>query len=177
MLTFARAVEVLDYRPDTGEFLWKPRARHEFARERLWRTWNTRWAGKPAGSIGLNGYQYIVIDATHHLAHRVAWLIQMGEFPSDDIDHENGDRSDNRFANLRAVDRATNLKNVKRRRDNNSGVTGVHWAHDKQKWAAAIHVDGKSYFLGRYESFEEACAARADANARFGFHPNHGRAA
>jgi hypothetical protein len=98
-----------------------------------------------------------------------------GEFPPNDIDHINGNRNDNRWANLRGVERSINMKNCARRSDNTSGFTGVTWDGYRKKWRSTIFVDGRKHQLGRHDDFETACAARKAGNVRFGFHPNHGR--
>nr|WP_175479900.1 HNH endonuclease signature motif containing protein [Paracoccus homiensis] len=107
-------------------------------------------------------------------AHRVAWAVIHGRWPNGEIDHINGDRSDNRLANLREVTKRENHRNMAIRSDNTSGVTGVYWAREKGKWAAYIKAD-KMVALGRYDTFAEAVAARRAAEKVLGYHPNHGR--
>lgn len=174
-LTCARAAELLCYDPNSGHLTWKERGRAEFTRDRLWRTWNKRWAGRRVGSVSVNGYRHFSIDGHHLNIHRVIWLMMTGEYPAYDVDHINGERDDNRWENLRAASRSDNAKNCKRRADNVSGVTGVFWDRSRQLWTSTIRSDGKDHHLGRFVDFEVACAARIAANAKFGFHPNHGR--
>jgi hypothetical protein len=96
-----------------------------------------------------------------------------GDEPQD-IDHINGNRRDNRIANLRAVDRRENMRNARLRSNNTSGIVGVTFSRDRKKWVAQIN-DGKVRSLGRFDKFEDAVEARKAAERRAGFHPNHGR--
>ena len=52
------------------------------------------------------------------------------------------------------------------RRNNSCGVTGVDWKKDKQRWRASICFKGKRYYLGMYENFDDAVAARKEAEAQ-----------
>ena len=140
---------------------------------------NTKYAGREAISAVDRslGYKKGSIFNAKCYAHRVIWAMQTGEWPADDIDHINGDRADNRWENLRAVERKDNARNAKRRSTNTSGMMGVQWHPALGKWRARIMVDGRSIALGCYHSLEDACAARKSAERRYGFHENHGRAA
>lgn len=123
-----------------------------------------------------NGYKRGEIRGVSLLAHRVIWALEHGDWP-DEVDHINGDRSDNRISNLRAVDRAQNGKNLSLQARSKSGRIGVTWYAAYQKWVAGIVVNRKQFHLGYFATIEEAAAARAEAEARFGFHKNHGRRA
>lgn len=80
-------------------------------------------------------------------------------------DHIRGDKSrnDNRKENLRPVTQSQNLMNTKLRKDNTSGVKGVHWRNDTKKWAATIWVNKEFISLGCYINFEDAVKARKEA--------------
>jgi hypothetical protein len=171
MLTAERARALFDYDPATGALTWK--ANHPDGKSAMI---NKRFRGKEAGSVdkGL-GYRKIGIDGRKYLVHRVIWLIVHGEWPAHDIDHEDGKRSDNRLAKMREATRGQNLKNAQRRKDNTSGVTGV--SRRGKKWVASICSEGVRQRLGLFASFDEAVMVRRTAQARLGFHPNHGREA
>jgi len=164
----------LDYDPETGVFIWKTRSKLHFVNARAWSTWNARFAGKVAGNQCAGRYRNICLGYRTFQAHRLAWLIVHGEWPVH-IDHINGDKGDNRIANLRSVSNAENRKNQATRKDNTSGVQGVYWDRRNQKWMAKIQVEGKTVNLGRYSSIEEAAIRRTQAEREFGFHSNHGR--
>ena len=173
-------VEVLDqlliYHSATGQFEWKRRSLNWFhGNRRLWRGWNTQFSGKPALIANLNGYKQGCILKTLVYAHRVAWAMHYGAWPEGEIDHINGDRSDNRILNLRDVPHRENQKNQKLPRHNTSRAVGVTWNKNANKWMAQIAVGGENRYLGIYSNIDDAIAARKDAEQRFGFHQNHGR--
>jgi hypothetical protein len=169
--------ECLDYDPDSGRLTWKHRPVQHFKRRADHLTWNIKFAGKPAlKRRHFGGYSAGTIDYQKCLAHRVIWKMMTGDEPPQ-IDHINGVRSDNRFANLRAATNAINCRNAAQRSDNTSGVKGVHWDASRQKWAAVISADRKHYHLGRFDTLAEATAARRTAERFLNFHPNHGRPA
>jgi hypothetical protein len=92
----------------------------------------------------------------------------------EQIDHINHLRSDNRISNLRDVGVLENQKNRSRNSNNTSGVTGVSWCQTRQDWVVSIHASGKVCAVGRFKDFDAAIAARKQAEASLGFHPNHG---
>ena len=142
-LTAERLREVLDYDPETGVFT------------RVLKTCGTR---RTKGSINLAGYLTIRIGDTAHYCHRLAWLYVHGSWPSGEIDHVDGDRSNNRISNLRDATRSVNNQNRKRaQRRSDSGVLGVF--KDKKKWNAKITIDGSTYNLGNYSTKDDAYAA------------------
>lgn len=91
------------------------------------------------------------------------------------VDHINGIRSDNRIENLRIVKNSENSKNQKRKSTNKSGMTGVSWDTQTQRWRAHITVNGKMISLGRYIHKLDALTARKNAEIKYNFHENHGR--
>lgn len=154
-LTATRVREVLAYDPDTGVFTWKVR------------TSNRAHLGAEAGRVGANGYRYLGLDGSLHLAHRLAWLYVHGVWPADMIDHIDGDRLNNRIANLRPADMRRNQQNRKGPQANNrSGLLGVSWSKQARKWHAQISDAGQSHHLGYFACPEEAHAAYLDAKRR-----------
>ena len=153
--------ELLDYDQETGVFVWK-----------IKRNNRTR-AGQLAGAIEIQGYLVIKIHGKTYKAHRLAWLITHGSWPSDQIDHIDHCRENNRLSNLREVTNTCNHQNKSFRKVNTSGVTGV--TLHAGKWQARIGVNGKRISLGHFDSLEEASLAKALADAKYGFHRNHGK--
>lgn len=157
-----RLRELFLYDPESGKLTWRERDR--------------KLSGVEAGGIDPgHGYRRVHFDGGLHLAHRIAIAMTSGAWPSDQVDHLNGVRDDNRFCNLEVVSRAENLKNKARYKNNKSGVVGVHWHKQHQKWCAEISVDGKKRFIGLFEDLSRAIMARRAAEGEFGFHENHGR--
>lgn len=173
--------KLLRYEPETGNLYWKPRTPDMFTdsqktAEHQCNNWNSRYAGKPAFTADNgHGYPYGTVCKHKLVAHRVIWAIVTGSWPTKQIDHINGDRTDNRFENIRDVSRSENLRNMALPKSNTSGVMGVHWFKNAKRWSANIRVSGKSKHLGYFDTKEEAAKARAIAERKYGYHPNHGR--
>ena len=117
------------------------------------------------GKVGLvagkadQGYVRIRVLGRTFFAHRLAWAWHTGAEPTGEIDHINGDRSDNRIGNLRDVDRPTNRQNQRRAHTNNAlGVQGVH-QKPSGRYEARLRVDGKPIQIGTFTSPEDAYAA------------------
>lgn len=172
---------LLDCNPDTGFLTWKKRTVDlfdggKYSAERDCARWNGQFAGKSAlATDNGQGYKRGRIFSTTCLSHRVVWAMVHGEWPAGEIDHINGMRDDNRLVNLRAVTRAENMRNAAMPITNTSGVMGVSWYKPSQKWCAFINVKGKRKHLGYFTDKADAIAARAAAEAKYGFHENHGR--
>ena len=158
----------LEYNPENGLFRWKKTGGMR-RRPSHW------FMGRSS-----NGYKMIKIGTGLWPSHRLAWLIQTGNWPSGQIDHEDGKRANNVFTNLRDVPPSGNAKNKRITSANKSGVMGVHRVVRKdyplsKPWVAFIKMNGKRKHLGYFETFEEAVAVRRSAEMEYGFHPNHGR--
>lgn len=177
-LTFEEASKLLHADFGTGKLFWLPRPLSMFKTKKSFATWNARYAGKEAfTAVEKHGYLHGAVHNHKQKAHRVMWLLHTGEWPIGQIDHINGDRSDNRIENLRQVSPAENARNMRRPSDNKSGAIGVCWHKSAGKWHAQIKSGGCNRHLGLFENFEAAVAARKAAEAEYGFHKNHGRAA
>lgn len=170
--------QLLRYDPETGKLFWRMRDASMFANEIRARQWNTRCAGKEALTTRhAAGYKCGPVMNKLYLAHRVAIALVNGEWPEGEVDHINGDRTDNRWCNLRAVSHQENAKNRAIGRGNSSGLMGVYWSKANLCWIAEIKADGVKHHLGSFASKEAAYAARKSAEGAHGFHRNHGRAA
>lgn len=148
-LTAEYVREILDYDPETGVFIRKVR------------TAQCNQAGDRADKLVTNplcyGYRDITIKGKKYRAHRIAWLHHYGKWPKDQLDHINGDRGDNRIANLRDVPDRVNKENSRRpRKHTTSGYLGVHWSSQSGKWHSRITVQGKIKHLGTFADPAEA---------------------
>lgn len=172
------------YCPETGRLAWLMRSEKRFpdtgkgGAARRAKAWNKQYAGKLAFTgIAQNGYRKGQIFGKTLLAHRVAWALHYGAWPDGLIDHINGDKADNRIENLRLVDHSGNTKNNRISKKNTTGHIGIYWEPLRNKWRADITADKKTVCLGRFDNKDDAIAARKAAEPKYGFHPNHGRAA
>lgn len=129
-------------------------------------TFTRRKTGRPAGSRTGEGYIEIRVNGRRYYAHRIAWLMVTGEWPKYNIDHINGDRADNRFANLRDVSQSVNRQNVKKAKGR-SGYVGVSWHEGDQAWRARITLPGEANarHIGSFKTAEEARDAYLAAKA------------
>lgn len=165
MLEYREALELFRYDYETGVLYWRRRVNSRVPK--------TLEAGAQNKS---NGYLYVKVHGRRYLVHRVVMLMCYGFCGEGlDVDHINHVRNDNRLVNLRFVTHGGNMRNKSVSSKNTSGVTGVCFLKARKKYMAQIRVDGENIFLGRFETLEEAAAARAEANLKFKFNSNHGK--
>lgn len=144
-LTIDEVLAALTYDPETGLF----RRRHD---RRRWK------AGEIVGGVNHNGYLLIQIGQSRYFAHKIAILLATGVMPAS-VDHINGDKLDNRLANLRPCNHAQNGANMKVKVTNSSGVKGVSFDKVNRRWKASLTVNRKQITVGRFDTLEEAKAA------------------
>lgn len=165
MLGYREALELFRYDYETGVLYWRWRVNNRVPK--------TLEAGAQNKS---NGYLYVKVHGRRYLVHRVVMLMCYGFCGEGlDVDHINHVRNDNRLVNLRFVTRRENQRNQSLSSKNTSGVTGVCFLKARKKYMAQIRVDGENIFLGRFETLEEAAAARAEANLKYKFNNTHGK--
>ena len=158
-LTAELVRELLHYDPDTGRFAW-----------RLGR-FGTRGAGGRAGYADPRGYRKICVEGRQYWEHRLVWLYVNGMWPSDQIDHVNGIKGDNRIANLREATVSENGSNQRQARsDNKTGLLGVSWNKQHKKFVAKIDLAGKRSNLGYFPTAEEGHAAYLKAKRELHSH-------
>lgn len=167
---------VLRYDPETGKMFWNERPAAMFAdtgpggRNAAAQSWNKRFAGTEALTVPhANGYLSGTLFGRKVLAHRAAWVIHHGEWPKDQIDHINGDRTDNRIANLRDVDASMNMLNTKTRVDCSSGYQGVTWCQRDRRWIVQVAGFSRTGRVGMFKTLPEAVHARDQARIGMGF--------
>lgn len=143
--------EILDYNQDSGDFIWRVNS-GKAKRGNI--------AGKPHHSNGVpSGYILIGIKGYHYLAHRLAWFYVYGEWPPHETDHINLIKGDNRIRNLRKATKSQNMQNTAAQSGNISGYKGVTYDPRDGRYDARLTINGKTYYLGRFDTPEEANAA------------------
>lgn len=144
-------LEHCSYNLDTGQFI-----RHS--------------DGAVLGYKTSTGYVQFGIGKTKYLAHRLAWYYIHGKMPVE-VDHINGDRTDNRLCNLREVSHAENMQNQKLYITNKSGFPGVSFDKATAKWRVKV----ANKHIGLYSTLQDAEQARLKAITNTNYHTNHGR--
>jgi hypothetical protein len=120
-----------------------------------------------AGNTNWNGYRRIKVSGRFYAEHRLVWLVEHGEFPTQEIDHRDRVRGNNQIDNLRLVSRKTNMENTGTNTRNTSGFKGVGFSKAMQKWRAFIGHNGKIKALGYFPTPELAHAAYLEARKKF----------
>lgn len=145
----------LSYDQDTGLFTWIACGRT--AQHRL---------GTVAGGYTDEGYWRIYLKGWPFKAHRLAFLHMTGKWPAGEVDHINGNKSDNRWSNLRDTDGFVNQQNKRAARSDNetSGLLGVTWNKKARKYQAQIWTRGRMKHLGYFD--ETATAQEAYIQAK-----------
>lgn len=161
LITQDELKERLHYDAESGVFTWI-------------NVISKRMFGKAAGSKHKQGYVIIRVKNRAYLAHRLAWLYVHGCFPAAglEIDHIDLDKKNNAISNLRLATRSQNMMNVGGSAYSSSGVKGVSFRKDLNKYASRIMVDNKPIHLGHFKTIDEAREAYENA-ARI-YHGDYG---
>ena len=110
-----------------------------------------------------SGYMTMQVHRRMYQAHRLVWLYVHGEFPKGQIDHKDGDKTNNKLSNLRDVSRGVNLSNrVSKTSTKCVGVTlrnGTYYAR--------LMVDGLRHELGSFKILKDAVKARKAAEVLY----------
>ena len=136
------------YNPETGDFIAKVQR-------------GRRRAGDKLGYADALGYIKLCFDGRWVMAHRLAWRLIHGGWPAGEIDHINGNPSDNRIVNLRVATRSQNVMNTRR-------GNGVCYRPDRGKYQVSIMANGRNHFIGMFK--DKGAAERAGAAAKVRLH-------
>jgi hypothetical protein len=129
----------------------------------VWKLWNTKYSGKPAGRTNSLGYRQVGLTVDGRLfqlyRYRIAWAIMTGAWPETQIDHEDDNRADDRWAKLRPTDSS-------RRIHATAALVGKGVARHRNRWRAGISANGKHVHLGCFPTYEVAHVAYLEAKKR-----------
>ena len=147
------------YDASRGELIWKPRPLDEFKRRQAFLTWNTRYANTRAGSnspCNEWGHRTVAVNTRRFLLHRIIWEMHHGPIPHKmQVDHRDGDATNNRIGNLRLATNAQNSMNSRAQSNNTSGFKGVSFHKASGRWRADIRETTQRW-LGLFDTPEEA---------------------
>ncbi len=144
-LTYDEAHRIFEYDPKTGFLKWKVRTSIRVV------------VGQVAGTPNADGRRKIRYNGKYFLATRVVWLMNIGAWPTTQLDHINMNPTDDRMENLRPATHAQNCWNKTVRSDSTIGVKGVTMCRDK--FQARMQVNKQRINLGTFDTIEEASAA------------------
>lgn len=149
-LTYERLIDVLVYEPTTGDAFFRSRSGEL----------------RKAGCLDPFGYVIVRIDYNGYRLHRLAFLYMNKRWPDEEVDHIDGDKGNNRWLNLRDVNRFMNIQNCdKPKGKSKSGYRGVYVHHNKFSARISVAKDGKrkTINLGLHDTLEEASFAYTEA--------------
>lgn len=112
--------------------------------------WFAHWAAN-TNSYYADGYR----DKKSARMHRLIFGVK----GRDHIDHINGNTLDNRLCNLRLADHSQNARNKKSQVGGTSKYKGVRKPISRRKWDARIWDGKRRYWLGSFDTEEEAANA------------------
>jgi len=149
MISFEEADALFSYEPVSGRLL------------RRATTGSTKTkVGSEAGWLaGPNGRR-VKVNGKNYLVHRVIWLLSYKVWPSQQLDHKDGNVLNNRLGNLRDVSCRENQQNRKTaRKDSGTGVRGVQKIYGS--YYSVISVGGKQVRT-KHGSLEDASTHRKE---------------
>lgn len=151
-ITYNELKTLLDYNPYTGVFTWKADRGLNHCKNKI------------AGAVNKRGYICIGVKGKYYYAHRLAWLWMNAQWPTNEIDHKDRNKTNNAIYNLRESDDFQQQQNMPIRKDSNSRYTGVSMTKNNT-WRAYINVNKKRVPLGTYKTKDEAIMARKEAKS------------
>lgn len=134
--------DYFEYNPETGVIIWIKSTSRKIK------------IGQIAGTVNNTGYLRISYQGKLYQAHRLAWYLHYGAWPTNNIDHINGVKTDNRINNLRDATQSTNTLNKKGHRENTYKYYSFN--KEKQKWVVQASINGKLTYFGRFKTKELA---------------------
>lgn len=161
MITAEEVRRDFHYDPETGVFM-RVSGGHGIKK---------RYTGVPLGCPNQKGQLRVGYKGRLYRLHRLIWLYMTGMWPAHQIDHINRDPTDNRWCNLREATHAENIWNQTRR---DGKQRGAYFCRTTGRYASAITHNGKTIWLGRFDTKEAAAAAYEAASKQMcgEFHPH-----
>jgi hypothetical protein len=119
-----------------------------------------------AGTIRKDGYVRLSINNKLYYSHRFIYMMFYGEMPIQ-IDHIDGNPSNNKIENLRKANNFQNSLNKSITKANTSGYKNVYWHKSASKWSVEIKAYDKKMYFGVFEDLELADLVAQEARAKY----------
>jgi hypothetical protein len=145
--------DLFDYKD--GNLYWKNRP-----------STNKRDAGEKAGCLNGSGYEFIGLNNTRIVTHRLVFLYHHGYLP-EFVDHIDGNRSNNNIENLRSATKSQNNCNKSKQSNNTSGTPNLYWDKANKKWQVYVTVNRKKVFSARIADRELAELVASEARRKY----------
>ena len=148
--------DLFQYNAKTGLLHWKIKC-----------SWNVKIGNVAGTTKHWSNYIYIRFNNKSYPAHKLVWLYHYGIYPNGCIDHVNGIRNDNRIDNLRHATRAQNSQNMRIFKSNTSGIKGVDWKKNTNKWRVRLQVNHKRIEIGSFYCLDLAELVANEARTKY----------
>lgn len=122
--------------------------------------------GNRAGTTMSDGYRSVMIDQKRHYEHRIIFMMHHGFLPKE-LDHIDGNPSNNCIENLRESNRNQNMQNTKLPKNSTSGYKNVYWHKSTQKWKVQFNANKKRMFFGSFDDLELADLVAQEARDKY----------
>jgi len=159
-----RLQELFAYNPDTGALILRVKLGQSDA-------------GSEPGYLNNIGYRQVYFDGKIYSVHRICWALCHGKHPTGEVDHENGNRSDNREVNLRHATSSQNNQNRRLSTRNKTGIKGVFlvkW-NKETRWRVSVGHSQGQYYITHFQCFGQAVKHSHEMRAKL--HHEFARAA
>lgn len=123
--------------------------------------------GNRAGSTGDRGYRFITVDGEPYYEHRLVYQWHFGDLANEQVDHIDGDTTNNNIENLRKATAAENNWNLRKHKDSTAAAKGVYWSTKLSKWRVRVQAHGVRYNVGHFEDLEFAELVAQEARRKY----------
>ncbi len=171
--------EIFEYK--AGKLYWKTRPISHFNSKRAANIFNSKYAGKEAGTPLCPRGTYLISQISYQgkkhslLLHIATWVVCKGCYPTHEIDHKDGNGLNNQISNLSDSGVSLNMQNKSKYKNNSSGVCGIGWYTRYNKWIVYGSVNNKRMTLGYFDSLFDAACKRKAWEKLHGFTDRHGK--